>query len=45
MAPMLALLGGVGLALCQWLVLFYAPCEREMGMAQKIFYLHLPCAW
>lgn len=41
----LALLGGVGMALCQWLVYGYAPVEQVMGIVQKIFYFHLPVAW
>jgi len=40
-----ALLGGVAFALCQWLIFVYAPEERIMGQAQKIFYFHLPLAW
>lgn len=43
--PPLALLGGVGLAFCQWLIFVYASTESSMGLAQKIFYLHLPLAW
>lgn len=45
MTAILAILGGAGLAFCQWLILFRTPVELEMGLAQKIFYLHLPCAW
>ena len=45
MGASVAFLGGAALAFCQWLIIFYAPGEREMGLAQKIFYLHLPCAW
>lgn len=37
--------GGIALAVCQWLIYVYAPVERTMGLAQKIFYLHLPVAW
>ena len=40
-----ALAGGLALAACQWLVYVYAPEEQVMGMAQKIFYIHLPLAW
>jgi len=35
----------LALAFCQWLIFVYAPVERSMGLAQKIFYLHLPLAW
>ena len=38
----LALLGGVAFAACQWLVFAYAPVEATLGLAQKIFYIHLP---
>lgn len=31
--------------ICQWLIHFYAPVEAAMGLAQKIFYLHLPLSW
>lgn len=41
----LALLGGLALAVCQWLIFVYAPEEQVMGLAQKIFYIHLPLAW
>lgn len=41
----LALLGGLALAGCQWLIYVYAPEEQVMGLAQKIFYTHLPLAW
>lgn len=43
--PALALLGGLALAACQWMIFEYAPTESTMGLAQKIFYLHLPLAW
>lgn len=42
---LLALLGGSGLACCQWLIFFHAPMEESMGIIQKIFYMHLPLAW
>lgn len=42
---LLALAGGTGMACCQWLVYRYAPVEETMGLAQKIFYFHLPVAW
>lgn len=43
--PVLAILGGVCLSLCQWLIFVYAPVEENMGEVQKIFYIHLPLAW
>lgn len=33
------------MAFAQWLIFAYAPVESEMGVTQKIFYLHLPLAW
>lgn len=42
---LLSLLGGIAMAVCQWLVFVYAPEEQVMGLAQKIFYIHLPLAW
>ena len=41
----LALLGGIAFAACQWLVFAYAPEEATLGLAQKIFYIHLPMSW
>ena len=42
---LLALLGALAMAVCQWLIFVYAPEEKVMGLAQKIFYIHLPLAW
>ena len=28
-----------------YLIAFYAPIEKKMGIVQKIFYFHVPCAW
>lgn len=42
---MLALAGGLAFAACQWLVFAYAPTEATLGLAQKIFYIHLPMSW
>lgn len=35
----------VSLAVALWMALFYAPREKTMGDAQRIFYLHVPSAW
>ena len=35
----------VGLALGMVLALSYAPREKTMGELQRIFYVHVPCAW
>jgi heme exporter protein C len=40
-----ALFGGIALAVCQWLIFAWAPEEKVMGPAQKIFSIHLPLAW
>lgn len=42
---LLALAGGIAFAACQWLVFLYAPVEATLGLAQKIFYIHLPMSW
>lgn len=41
----LALIAGIALAFCQYLIYAYAPTEMTMGIVQKIFYTHLPLAW
>lgn len=42
---LLALMGAVAFAACQWLIYAYAPVEATLGLVQKIFYIHLPMAW
>jgi heme exporter protein C len=41
----LSVLGLVGLAAVYVLALGYTPIEARQGLAQKIFYLHVPSAW
>lgn len=41
----LAVISGLALAACQWLIFVYAPTEAQMGVIQKIFYTHMPLAW
>ena len=41
----IGVLGGSLMAVAQALVYLYAPLEKAMGAAQKIFYFHLPVAW
>lgn len=41
----LGLLTALLMGISQWMIWIYAPVERTMGLAQKIFYLHLPLAW
>jgi len=40
-----ALMGGLFMAALQPVILLYTPLEAQMGLIQKIFYLHLPLAW
>ena len=44
-ALVLALLGTIALIGAFWMIFFYAPTEREMGIVQRIFYVHVPSAW
>jgi heme exporter protein C len=41
----LGLLAAAALVLTFWMIFFYAPTEREMGIVQRIFYVHVPSAW
>ncbi|HYH83534.1 MAG TPA: cytochrome c biogenesis protein CcsA, partial [Longimicrobium sp.] len=41
----LGFLAAVTLVLAFWMIFFYAPTEREMGIVQRIFYVHVPSAW
>jgi len=43
----LCLVAGIILSavISQYLIYFYAPMEQSLGLAQKIFYYHLPVAW
>lgn len=41
----LGALAAAGLLFAHWMVFFYAPTEREMGVVQRIFYVHVPSAW
>lgn len=40
-----ALLAGLAVGACHWLIWYYTPVELTMGPVQKIFYIHLPLAW
>jgi heme exporter protein C len=40
----LGLLAAAGLVAAFWMIFFYVPTEREMGVVQRIFYVHLPAA-
>ena len=41
----LAVVAAVALLAAFWMIFFYAPTEREMGLVQRIFYVHVPSAW
>ena len=43
--PLVGIIAGLALALCQYLIFVYAPGEQAMGIVQKIFYFHMPLAW
>ncbi len=45
MARGVGLLAVLNIAVGLWMALFYAPMERTMGDAQRIFYFHVPSAW
>jgi len=41
----LAPLTAITIAVALWMALYYAPTEKTMGDAQRIFYFHVPSAW
>lgn len=41
----LTTLGLLGLGLVYWLSFFWVPTEVSQGVAQRIFYVHVPAAW
>ncbi len=41
----LLFLSAAGMVLLLYLVFLKVPNERTMGLVQKIFYFHVPCAW
>ncbi len=44
-ARAIGVLAAVIIAIALYMALFYAPTERTMGDAQRIFYFHVPSAW
>ena len=44
-AIVLNALAAITLTASLWMVFFYAPTERTMGVVQRIFYVHVPSAW
>ncbi|MFL5385443.1 MAG: cytochrome c biogenesis protein [Longimicrobiaceae bacterium] len=41
----LSVLAAATLLAALWMVFFYVPTEAEMGVVQRIFYVHVPSAW
>ncbi len=41
----LILLSSIGMVVSQYLIYIYAPIEKNLGIVQKIFYIHMPLAW
>lgn len=41
----LAVLAGIVMMAALWMIFFYVPTERSMGVVQRIFYVHVPSAW
>jgi len=41
----MALAGVLVSSLTLWMVFFWVPTERQMGIVQRIFYIHVPAAW
>lgn len=44
-AAVVAALAGAAMLASLWMVFFFAPTEAEMGIVQRIFYVHVPSAW
>lgn len=44
-ATALAGLSGGSVIAAFWMIFFYVPTERSMGVVQRIFYVHVPSAW
>lgn len=42
---LMAVVGLAGLALVYWLSFFWVSTEASQGVAQRIFYVHVPAAW
>ncbi len=36
---------GAGMLVALWMIFLVAPTEAQMGNVQRIFYVHVPCAW
>jgi heme exporter protein C len=40
-----AILATLVMLYAYWMIFFYVPTERSMGIVQRIFYVHVPSAW
>jgi heme exporter protein C len=41
----LSVLSGVMVLATFWMIFFFVPTESEMGIVQRIYYVHVPSAW
>ena len=41
----MSVLGLAMVLIVHWMVFFWVPTERTMGVVQRIFYIHVPAAW
>jgi heme exporter protein C len=44
-AALFAVLAATVILAAFWMIFFYVPTERSMGIVQRIFYVHVPSAW
>jgi heme exporter protein C len=44
-AALLSVLAAATMLWAFYLIFFYAPTERQMGVVQRIYYVHVPSAW
>jgi heme exporter protein C len=44
-AAVFAVLAAATILFAFWMIFFYVPTERSMGIVQRIFYVHVPSAW
>ena len=44
LVPIVAVLAVLVMGVALWLIFFYAPVEAQMGIVQKLFYVHVPAA-
>ncbi len=45
MGAISGILGVAATLILLWMVFFWVPTERTMGVVQRIFYIHVPAAW